>query len=864
MDARFMPPCALRRFSVLTIAAVVAALLPGLSVAGAASATGPSEPTRTPSVSLDKSVVDSNDAGTAASVGETLTYTFTVTNTGNVALAHITITDAKLGMSNVPCVANLAVGATATCPTQSYVVSESDVLAGQVDNTATVTASPSLPAGSGDVCSDLEGGKVDTPGMGSSFTVTAPPGQLISGYCVKAGSSEAGDGPVYVVVDPPKTSVTMSHPSGKDVSHYSLSFAVTDSDSAEISTEILAPSTPGIALEKSVADSNDADSVGSLGETLTYSFQVTNTGNVPLTNVTISDPMFSLTNAPCVASLAVGASTSCPLLPTQTHTVTATDVAHGSVDNTATTKGTPPTGPDVSDQDDATIPTVSDDGEASISIEKTADVTVAAPGDEVTYTLRVVNNGDADAEDVVITDMLPSGTTYVSSSAPCTNAGSTVTCELGTLAAGEDREVTITVRVNPVGNGDTSHNHHLDYTKTEAHIASFDGDTTTATADCPQGYIATDGSVRLDHVDQGAGTFEDVVVLASGATANGRGWTGTIRNDTVGQVQAKVNVVCMTDKTTSGENHSHPVQVAGPVSTSQTFASGRHDVDLTCGAGTWAITPSFAFSSGEGVVTTRRTASGWRFIVDVDDAAQGTFSVRCLSTALGTVSGHSHDLRFEELSDTVSVPAGQIVERSLTCRGDYKGIVAWADLDPGLVPLGNDPQPVTRVFRFYNPTGSALTARYGLLCVAIRTNGGNQGDSEIKNTASVSTSSPDADNGDNSDSATVSVTATGVDVAPKVSVVSSAGKTKVELKLSSSGRKTATFRLLATRQVKGTSLKAGSTLATSKTRLKAGQATVRMVARGAAGTAIRKGKVTRAKLVITVGKHRSVRVVKLR
>lgn len=625
------------------------------------------------------------------------------------------------------------------------------------------------------------------------------------------------------------------------------------------------PPGPSIFLDKQVFDDpTDDDNVGTLGETLTYTFTVKNTGDVPLTDVTITDPMFGFVDEPCVATLAVDETATCSFEVAPTHVVTQDDITAKKVENDAEVSGLPPTGPPVTDDDDADIRTVSGDEETSISIEKTADVTVAAPGDEVTYTLRVVNNGEAAAHDVVITDMLPSGTTYVSSSAVCDNAGSTVTCELGTLEPGEDREVTITVRVNPVGNGDTSHNHHLDYTKTEAHIASFDGDTTTATADCPEGYIATDGSVRLDHVDQGAGTFEDVVVLASGATANGRGWTGTIRNDTVGQVQAKVNVVCMTEKTTSGENHSHPVVVAGPVSTSQTFASGRHDVDLTCGAGTYAITPSFAFSSGEGVVTTLRTASGWRFIVDVDDAAQGTFSVRCLSTALGTVSGHSHDLRFEELSDTVSVPAGQVVEKRLTCRGDYKGIVAWADLDPGLVPMGNDPQPVIRVFRFYNPTGSALTARYGLLCVAIRTNGGNQGDSEIKNTASVSTSSPDADSGDNSDSATVSLTATGVDVAPKVSVVSSAGKTKVELELSSSGRKQASFRLLAAGRVKGTSLKSGSTLASSRARLKAGQATVRMVAKGAAGTAIRKGKVTRAKLVITVGKHRTVRTVKLR
>ena len=620
---------------------------------------------------------------------------------------------------------------------------------------------------------------------------------------------------------------------------------------------------PAIFLEKDVADSDDADEVGTLGELLTYSFRVTNTGDVPLTDVTISDTMFGLSDAPCVASLPVGAVTDCPLLPTQTHTVTQADLDRGSVVNLATTSGSPPDGPDVTDDDDATIPTISGDEEASVSIEKYADTTVAAPGDTVTYTLRVVNNGVGDAHDVVVTDQLPQGTTYLSSSAPCTNAGSTVTCELGTIEAGDDREVTITVKVKGIGTGDTSHNHHLDYTKIEAHLSLFDGDTSSATASCPEGYLATDGSVRLDHVDQGAGTFEDAVVLASGVTPDGRGWTGTVRNDTVGQVQAKVNVVCMTEKTTSGEDHSHPVVITGPVSTNRTFAAGRHDVDLVCGADTYAVRPSFAFSSGEGVVTTRRTATGWRFAVDVDDAAQGTFSVGCLSTSLGSAAGHVHDLRFEELSDSVTVPAGQVVETRLTCKGDHKGIVAWADLDPGLVPLGTDPQPVTRVFRFYNPTGADLTARYGLLCVAIRTNGGNQGDSEVTNTASVSTSSPDASSADNSASVTFAVSATGVAVAPRATVVTKAGKTGVALRLSSSGKRTVSFKLLAAGKVKGTKLRAGSTLAQSRAKLKAGRGTVRLVAKGAAGTALKKGKVAKARLVITVGKQRTVRIVKL-
>ena len=255
----------------------------------------------------------------------------------------------------------------------------------------------------------------------------------------------------------------------------------------------------------------------------------------------------------------------------------------------------------------------------------------------MTYTLKVKNTGPGDAENVVVTDALPSGMTFLSASAPCTQSGGTVTCELGTLGSGDTETLTIKVKVDPIGGGDTSHQHQLDYTKVESHLSIFDGNTESATATCPSGYLATDGSVRIDHVDAGTGSYEDVIVLASGVTADGKGWTGMVRSDASGQVQTKVNVVCMTEKTTSGEDHSHNVVTSGPVATTRTLTAGRHDIDLSCGSGTWAMTPSFVFTSGEGVVNTRRlSAANWRFTVDVDDAAEGTFSIRCLSTALGS------------------------------------------------------------------------------------------------------------------------------------------------------------------------------------------------------------------------------------
>ena len=80
-------------------------------------------------------------------------------------------------------------------------------------------------AADGNVCPPGDSGKIDVPGDQLSVTVTAPAGYLISGYCVKAGSVQGGTGgPVFVVVDPPTKTVTITYPGGKAVSHYSVTY----------------------------------------------------------------------------------------------------------------------------------------------------------------------------------------------------------------------------------------------------------------------------------------------------------------------------------------------------------------------------------------------------------------------------------------------------------------------------------------------------------------------------------------------------------------------------------------------------------------------------------------------------------------
>ena len=100
-----------------------------------------------------------------------------------------------------------------------------------------------------------------------------------------------------------------------------------------------------------------------------------------------------------------------------------------------------------------------------------------------------------------------------------------------------------------------------------------------------------------------------------------------------------------------------------------------------------------------------------------------TFSIRCLTRQVTFTDGHTHDLKFEHLVQEFTIQGGQVNEAQLTCPDGCKGIVAEMDLDPGLVSLGNDPRPVTRAYKLYNPTVGPLKARVSLLCLGNITGG---------------------------------------------------------------------------------------------------------------------------------------------
>ena len=85
---------------------------------------------------------------------------------------------------------------------------------------------------------------------------------------------------------------------------------------------------------------------------------------------------------------------------------------------------------------------------AEVEIVKTGPAR-AHPGETYSYTLSVTNEGPDDAADVVVTDPVDtSQLTVTSVSGGCQEAGGTVTCDAGTLAADETKTFTITVKVN--------------------------------------------------------------------------------------------------------------------------------------------------------------------------------------------------------------------------------------------------------------------------------------------------------------------------------------------------------------------------------------------------------------------------------
>jgi uncharacterized repeat protein (TIGR01451 family) len=75
----------------------------------------------------------------------------------------------------------------------------------------------------------------------------------------------------------------------------------------------------------------------------------------------------------------------------------------------------------------------------------------ALVGGLISYTLTVTNDGPSSATNVVVSDPVPAGTSFVSATPSQGSCDSTVSCNLGAVATGNNATVTIVVRANAAG-----------------------------------------------------------------------------------------------------------------------------------------------------------------------------------------------------------------------------------------------------------------------------------------------------------------------------------------------------------------------------------------------------------------------------
>ncbi|MDA2197298.1 MULTISPECIES: hypothetical protein, partial [unclassified Bacillus cereus group] len=217
-----------------------------------------------------------------------------------------------------------------------------------------------------------------------------------------------------------------------------------------------------------------------LGDTITYTTLLTNTGNTNATNITFTDLIPNGTTF-ITDSVTIGGITQIGLNPNTGITigsiapnssisiafqVTATSTpAQNPIVNSATASYTfiaDPNAPIVSRSvtSNTTFTTINT---ATILSSKQVDKAFSHIGDTLTYTVTLTNNGNSSAQNVIFTDTMPSGTTFIANTfsingVPQSGANPVNGVNIGPITAGATVNVSFQVNVtslpteNPIVN----------------------------------------------------------------------------------------------------------------------------------------------------------------------------------------------------------------------------------------------------------------------------------------------------------------------------------------------------------------------------------------------------------------------------
>lgn len=431
-----------------------------------------------PSIALKK--IASLDALSTPPVqGDVISYTFTIRNTGNIALNNLTLVD-ELNVSDDEIIVALnatdmaALSAATLQPLEefavrgTYVLTQADVDDGSISNMARTTGTP--VSGPNTPVEDASGSDFDTDDPTVNALGRAPAIALVKSIATQPDSPvQAGDVITYaftientgnitleniriedLVTDVQVTNVTgWTGPLGPTETN-SDAFTATyvlkqsDIDNGEFANtaQVIGSSiggtvddvrdvsgtdttndtpTPfpidldkGISIVKS-ADDSALQTPPQAGDEISYSFVITNIGNVTLTDVVLTDTLAGIVLPQTTIPLLLPGESNAVTLE-GTYTITQNDIVAGEVINQASVNGiytdpstgTPENVPDISDR--ITVPLVQLPSIAVIKEQDAANTTLSDPaeaGQLIAYTFTVKNTGNLVLTNVRLNDPLP-------------------------------------------------------------------------------------------------------------------------------------------------------------------------------------------------------------------------------------------------------------------------------------------------------------------------------------------------------------------------------------------------------------------------------------------------------------------------
>ncbi len=412
------------------------------------------------------------DATVSCSLGSLAAHsTATITITATVIAHDTTLTNTATASSSTPDpnMGNNSASASVTVPPSADLTMAKTGTANPTPgpDSFTLTVSNDGPdTASGVVVNDsLPSQFTATAASGGGFTCTLPGGPGGTLVCTRASLAVA-DGPQQIVVTgtlatgtegqmPANVATVSSNTSDPDLSNNTATFMQLVVPSADVGiTKLALESGTTTPLTAPVAP----------GGTFDYQLTVTNSGPSPAAGVVVTDTLptnitLTATAPGCTPGAGSGGTITCTIGAlasgaTQVitlHVMVSATSPGASPTNTATVSSTTP---DPNSSNNSSSATIGITPVADLALAKSVSPQTASVGDVVTYTFVVTNNGPEGTGGLVSED-LPAGLEFVSSSSCTDNPGppETVSCNVGALAPNGSATASFTARVTSTAAG---------------------------------------------------------------------------------------------------------------------------------------------------------------------------------------------------------------------------------------------------------------------------------------------------------------------------------------------------------------------------------------------------------------------------